>query len=405
MTALQLGCATLAAFALVSPALAQTKGASDNVIRIGVLNDRTGPYSTLSGEGSAVAARMAAEEFGYKVLGVPVEIVVGDHQNKTDLGTSIAKKWLDVDRVDAIFDVAHSAVSLAISAMVKDRRNLVFHNSGAVALTGKACSPRSVQYMYNLSATALNQVTPHDVKNGLDTFFIISVDYAVGQDNARLFRQAVAKAGGKVLGEVRHPVNTADFSSYLLQAQASGAKGIFLANSGSDLVNAAKQAVEFGIAQKQTLIAQAIMAAEAEGAGLEVMQGMRSASFYEWNLNDTSRAWARKFSVRMKGQTPSGPHAATYSAVRHYLKAIEATGTDDADVVLAKMREMTVSDAFTPNGRLREDGQLVHDIYVFRVKKPSESTGKGDYAQVLQTIPTDQAFAPLQDSECPHVRK
>lgn len=398
------GLAAALALAVLPAAQAQGKF-SDNVIRIGIMNDRTGPYSELSGEGSVVAARMAVEEFGGKVLGVPVEIVVADHQNKTDLGASIAKKWFDADGVDAIFDVSQSAVSLAIAAMVKDRHKIVVHNSGAAALTGKACSPRSIQYMYNIAATASNMVTAQDVKNGLDSFFIISVDYAAGQDNARLFRQAVAKAGGKVLGEVKTPVNTTDYSSYLMQAQASGAKGIFIADAGAGFVNAAKQAVEFGITPKQTLVAQSIMASEAQAAGLDVLQNIRSVSFYEWNLNDATRAWAKQFAARTGGRTPSGPHAATYSAVRHYLQAIQAAGTDESDAVLAKMRELPVRDAFTPNGRVREDGQLVHDMYVFRVKNPAESGGKGDFSQVLQTVPAQQAFAPLAQSECPYVQK
>ena len=269
---------------------------SDGVIRIGVLNDRSGPYAELSGEGSVLAAPMAADQFGNKVAGVPDEIIAADHQNKTDLATSIARKWFDTDGVDIIVDVSHSGISLSLANLVRDRKKLVIHNSGAMALTGKDCNRHSIQYMYNIAATASSLVTKADVGTGLDTFFIISVDYAVGHDNARLFRQTVAKAGGKVLGEVKHPVNTSDFSAYLLQAQASGAKGVLLANSGGDLVNASKQASEFGISPAQTLLASAAMPAEIEAAGPDVMRGLRSVSFYEPNLNDKTRAWAAAFS-------------------------------------------------------------------------------------------------------------
>lgn len=402
--ALCVSCALTLAFG-AAPASAQAPKISDGVIRIGVLNDRSGPYADLSGEGSAIAARMAAEEFGNKVKGVPVEIVTADHQNKTDVGAAIARKWYDADGVDIVVDVAHSAISLALGAVVKDRNKLVISTSASTDITGKACTPHALQWLYNAYSTAANVATKDDIAKGMNTFYIIQVDYALGQAVAKVFETGVTARGGKILGKVTHPLNTTDFSSYLLQAQSSGAKAVLFANGGADLANAAKQAREFGLAGKQTLLAGAMTTAEIEASGLEAMQGLQAVSFYEWNINDKSKAWAQAFAKRNGGKLPTGPQAATYSQVLHYLRAIDAIGTDDADAVLAQMRKMPVNDAFTSTGKLREDGQLVHDMYVIRVKKPSESTGKGDYSNVIQVVPSDQAFQTLAQSECPLVKK
>lgn len=397
--------ALLAGTTLAGLAQAQAPRISDNVIRIGILNDRSGPYADLSGEGSAIAARIAVEEFGGKVNGVPVEIVTGDHQNKTDVGVGTARKWFDADGVDMIADVSHSAISLALAGLVKERKKLVFHNSGTTELTGKSCTPRSAQWLYNVYATSANVATREDIQGGMDTFFILSVDYALGQNISKVFRAGVAARGGKVVGEVSHPLNTTDFSSYLLQAQASGAKAVLFANGGADLGNAAKQATEFGLPPKQVMLAGAMTTAEVESSGLAAMQDLRAISFYEWNYNDKTRAFATAFSARNKGKTPSGPQASTYSQVRHYLRAIQAAGTDDADAVIAKMRELPVDDGFAINGKLREDGQLVHDMFLVRIKKPAESKGKGDLSQVVRTVPGEQAFQTAAQSECPLLRK
>lgn len=386
-------------------AQAPTPRASDGVIRIGILNDRSGPYADLSGEGSAIAARIAVEEFGGKINGMPIEIVAGDHQNKTDVGVGIARKWFDADGVDAIADVSHSAISLALAGLVKDRKKLVFHNSGTTELTGKSCTPRSAQWLYNVYATSANVATREDIQQGMDSFFVVSVDYALGQSISKVFRAGVTSRGGKIVGEVSHPLNTNDFSSYLLQAQASGAKGVLLANGGADLGNAAKQATEFGLPPKQVLMAGAMTTAEIESSGLAAMQGLRAVSFYEWNMNDRTRAFARAYAARNKDRIPSGPQASTYSQVRHYLRAVQAAGTDDADAVVAKMRELPVEDGFAVNGKLREDGQMVHDMFLVKVKSPAESKGRGDYTQILRTIPGDQAFQTPAQSECPLLRK
>ena len=378
---------------------------SGPTLRIGVINDASGPNSAISGEGSVVGARMAAEEFGNKVLGVPIEILSADHQNKADIGVGIAKKWYDVDGVDAIFDVSNSAVSLAIAALVKDRKKLVFHNSGTTAITGAACTPRSIQWMYNGFATTANLVTKQDIDSGLDTFFIIAVDYALGKAVTSAFKSAIVPKGVKVVGEVRHPLGASDFSSYLLQAQASGAKAILLADGGQDLAGAVKQAAEFQISPKMRIFAAAMTTSEIQADGQAVMQGIREVSFYEWNRNETARKWAEAFEARFGGKVPVGSQAATYSQVRAYLKAVEAAGTDDADTVLEKLRSMPIDDAFAANGHVREDGQMVHDMYVVEVKSPEASKGRGDYTQILQTIPGDQAFQTAAQSDCPTFKK
>jgi len=386
-------------------AYAQSTRFSDGVIRIGVLNDRAGPYADLSGEGSAVAARMAVEEFGGKIRNVPVEIVVADHQNKTDVGAAVARKWYDADGVDLIADVAHSGISLALATLVKDRKKLVIHTSASSDITGKSCAARSLQWLYNSYSTAANVITKEDIDRGINSFYIISVDYAMGAGLSKVFRGSMNLKGGKVIGEVSHPLNTTDFSSYLLQAQASGAKAVLLASGGADLGNVTKQAREFGLVPKQLMLAAALTTSEIESNGLSAMQGLQSVSFYEWNANERSRAWARAFQAKHGGKFPSGVHAAVYSQVRHYLNAVEAAGTDDADAVLAKMREIPVDDAFATKAKLREDGQMVHDMYLVHVKSPTESTSKGDYTKIAQVIPGDRAFQTLAQSECPLVKK
>ena len=384
---------------------AQNAKFSGPTLRIGVINDASGPNSALSGEASVIGARMAAEEFGDKVLGVPIEIVSADHQNKADLGAGIARKWFDVDGVDAIFDVSNSSVSLAIVALVKDRKKLVFHNSGTTAITGAACTPHSIQWMYNGFATTANLVTKQDIDAGLDSFFIIAVDYALGKAVTNAFKTAIVPKGVTVVGEVRHPLGASDFSSYLLQAQASGAKALLLANGGQDLSTAIKQAAEFQLSPKMRIFAAAMTTSEIEADGQAVMQGVREVSFYEWNRDEVARKWAESFAARAGGKLPVGSQAATYSQVRAYLKAVEATGTDDADTVLEKMKSMPINDAFAENGHIRDDGQMVHDMYVVEVKSPEQSKGKGDYTTILQRIPGDEAFQTAAQSECPSFKK
>ena len=396
--------AASAAVALASSALAGDAQPLDRPLKIGVLNDRSGPYADAAGEGSAVAARLAADEFGNKILSAPIEIVVGDHTGKPDIGVSITRRWFENENVDVIADIANSGVGLAVVGLAKERNKIVLNNSASSDFTGKACAPSAVQWSYNTYAVS-NGLSSALKGQGLDSAFIIMVDYAYGRALAGDFRRSYEAAGGKVVGEVRHPLNTADFSSYLLQAQSSGAKVVVLADSGADLVNIVKQATEFGIAKQQVIaVAAAINISEVEGLGLEVAQGLLTSSAFEWERSDESRAWTKRFIEKM-GRFPTADQAATYSSVKHYLTAVAAVGSVDTDAVMAKMRELPVNDAFAANGRLREDGQMTHDLYLVRIKKPSESKEKGDYLTVVQTLAGDEVFQPLSQSACPLVKK
>jgi len=387
-----------------APVLAQKAvGISDRVIRIGVINDRSGFLMDVTGEGSVVAARLAAEEFKNTIQGAPIEFVIGDHLNKPDVGSAMARKFFDIDKGDVIVDIGPSNVSFAIVSLANERGKVVLTNSASSDFTGKACTRYSAQWNYNTySNTKAAAVAA--LKEGLDTWFLIVADYSFGHSLSANLREQLAHRGGKVLGEVKVPVGTADFTSYLLQAQASGAKAVGLLNAGADVVTAVKQAAELNLRQKQTLVGLTINVPEIEALGLDVAQGMLMVSTFEWARNKATRDWTKRFVDRF-GKLPSANQAAVYSQVKHYLRAVQAAGTDDAATVMAKMRELPVQDAFAENGRLREDGQMLHDIYVVRTKKPSESTEKGDYFQIVQTVPGEQAFQSLAESECPLIKK
>lgn len=396
--------AACASIFLATSATAEEQGNLTKPLRIGILNDRSGPYADASGEGSAIAARLAADEFGNKVLGVPIEIVVGDHAGKPDLGTNVARRWFDVDGVDAIADIANSGVGLAVTALAKERNRIVLNNSVAGSFTGKACTPVTVQWSYNSFASGKALATAL-LKQNLKTWFIIAVDYAYGQALSADLKRMVEAGGGKIVGEARHPLGTADFSSFLLQAQASGAQVIALANSGADLVTTIKQANEFGMTKSQKLVSvSAINLSEIEALGLDLAQGLLTTSAFEWNRSDETRQWTKRF-VEKAGRLPTADQAATYSEVKHYLQAVAAAKTVDALPVMAKMRDLPVKDAFADNGHLREDGQMVHDFFLVRAKTPAESTEKGDYFAIVQTVPSDEAFQPLSESTCPLVKK
>lgn len=393
-------CAALAA----GPAWAQSETVSDGVIRVGVLNDQSGPYADLSGQGSVLAAQMASEQFGGNINGVPIEILSADHQNKPDIGVSIARKWFDVDKVDVIVDIGNSAVSLAINELMRDNHKLVLHNSASAALTGPNCAPRSIQWQYNVYAASSTVVTPEMIKDGMDTFYVIAVDYALGESITDVFVKSIESMGGKVLGVVRHPLNTSDMSSYLLQAQASGAKAIMLANAGADLGTAVRQAQEYGITPDVKLLAAALTTDVIDANGLDVMAGVQMTSQYDMYRRDEAKAWLEKFTER-KGTPPTSLHAATYSEVLNYLDAIESTASDDPDTVLDWLREQTINDVFASNGHIRSDGVMAHDMYLSRIKSSDESSGPGDYFNVLSVIPGDEAFIPLAESQCPLVKK
>jgi branched-chain amino acid transport system substrate-binding protein len=394
-----LAAAALCAFA-AGTAQAEMSG---GVVKIGVLNDMSGLYADLSGQGSVVAAQMALEEFGGNVNGTKVEIVSADHQNKPDIGSNVARQWFDVDGVDVIVDVPTSSVALAINDVTKEK-NRVFLVSGAAAsdLTGPKCSPNTIHWTYDTWALA-NGTGKAVVKTGGDTWFFLTADYAFGHALERDTTAVVEANGGKVLGSVKHPLNNADFSSFLLQAQSSGAKVIGLANAGGDTTNSIKQAAEFGIVQGgQSLAGLLVFLTDVHALGLETAQGLILTEAFYWDANDESRKFAAEFSKRNRGIYPTMVHAGVYSSVLHYLKALKELGADDDGAkVVAKMKEMPTEDRLFGKGEVRVDGRHIHPMYLFEVKKPEESKGPWDYYKLRATIPAEEAFRPLDQGNCP----
>jgi branched-chain amino acid transport system substrate-binding protein len=376
---------------------------SGNTVKIGVMNDQSGLYADLAGQGSVEAARMAVEDVGD--IGVPVEVLSADHQNKPDVGSNIVRQWIDVDDVDVIVDVPTSSVALADNEIVKEK-DKVFLVSGAAStqLTGEACSPNTIHYTYDTYALAVGTGRAM-VQEGGDSWFFITADYAFGHQLEADTSTVVEAEGGTVLGSVRHPLSSSDFSSYLLQAQGSGAKVIGLANAGTDTTNSIKQANEFGITQAgQQLAALLLFITDVNALGLDVAQDLVLTTGFYWDLNDETRAWAEKFNQRV-GQMPTMVQAGVYSSVKHYLEAIKATGSDESKAVIDQMKATPINDFFAKNGTIRDDGRMVHDMYLARVKKPEESSGPWDYYEILRTIPGDQAYLPLSESKCPLVNQ
>jgi branched-chain amino acid transport system substrate-binding protein len=382
-------------------ALAQSKPP----LKLGGILDMSGLYADITGAGSETAAKMAAEDFGGEVLGRKIEILAADHLNKADLAANIARDMLDNQGVEMLYDVAASATALAAGEIAKARNKIVFFNGpGSIRLSNEACGPYTVHYVFDTFAQA-NVTGLAAVKQGLDSWFFITVDYAFGQDLEKDTANVVQKSGGKVLGNVRHPLNTSDFSSYLLQAQASKAKVIGLANAGGDTINTIKQAVEFGIMKTgQKLSPLLVFVTDIDSIGLETAQGLLLSEAFYWDLNDETRAFSKRFKDRV-GRVPSAAQAGVYSSVSHYLKAVKAAGTTDAAAVMKIMKETPINDMFAKNGRIREDGRMVHDMYLFEVKKPSESKGRWDDYKLIATIPGNEAFQSLELSRCPLVKK
>ncbi len=379
---------------------------SDGVIKIGVMNDMSGLYADITGPGSVVAAKMAVEDFGAAAKGMKVEIVSADHQNKPDVGSTIARTWYDVDKVDAIADVPTSSVGLAVNQITKEKGKAFLASGPATSdLTGKACSPNTVAWTYDTWMLA-NGTGSAIVKTGGDTWFFMTADYAFGHALERDTEAVVLKNGGKVLGKVRTPFPGQDFSSFLLQAQASKAKVIGLANAGGDTINSIKQAAEFGIVKGgQNLAGLLVFLPDIHGLGLNTAQGLVLTETFYWDLNDQTRAWTKRFVAANGGKYPSMIHAGVYGAVLHYLKAVEAGKTDDGTKVIAKMKELPTDDTLFGKGTIRADGRKLHPAYLFEVKKPSESKGPYDYYKLRATIPADQAFRPIDQGECPLVAK
>lgn len=385
----------------VSHAAAQK--VSDNKVRIGVLSDMSGLYADTAGQGSAEAARMAIEDFGGKILGKPIDLVTGDHQNKADIGASLARSWYDNDGVDVILDVNNSSVAVAVGNLARERsKMMILTGAASVAMTNENCGPTSVHYVYDTYALA-NGAAMGMSSKGAKSWYVIGTDYAFGKAMAANITEFVGATGGKVLGSAFHPLNASDFSSFLLQAQASKSDAIALANATSDTVNAIKTARQFGITKKQTVVPLLMFINDVHALGLTEAQDMTFTSGFYWDRTPETREWSRRYFERMK-KMPSMIQAGTYSAVTTYLKAIQAAGTDDGATVSAKMKELPINDFFAKGGKIRADGRMVHDMYLVQVKKPAESKYPWDYYKVISTIPGDQAFQPLSKSKCSLVK-
>jgi branched-chain amino acid transport system substrate-binding protein len=405
MTLRNLGFATSAAAALLLLVPCAHAQISGGTVKLGVLADMSGLYSDLSGIGSVVATQMAAEDFGGMVLGKKIEVVSADHQNKPDIGSNIAREWIDQQGVDAIVDVPVSSIAFAVQQIAKERnRVLLISSSGSSDLTGKSCSPTSVHWTYDTYALA-ETAGKAMIQQGGDSWFFITADYAFGHALERDTAAIVKANGGTVVGAVRHPQDTADLSSFLFQAQTSKAKVIGLANAGGDTINSIKQANEFGIIRGgQKMIGLLTYISDVHGMGLQYAKGLILASAFYWDLTDETRAWTRRFMERSK-KIPTMANAGAYGATLHYLKAIKEAGTDEAQAVVRKMKEIPVNDFFTKGGSVREDGRVIRSMYLFQVKSPEESKYPYDYYKLLNTVPGEQAFRPLAEGGCPMIAK
>jgi len=374
-------------------------------LKIGGILDMSSLYADITGNGSLEAAKMAAEDFGGQVLGRKIEVIAADHLNKADLAANIARDMIDNQGVEMIYDVAASATALAAGEIAKARNKIIMYNGpGSIRLTNEACGPYTIHYVFDTFGQA-NVTGLAAVKQGLDTWYFLTADYAFGQDLEKDTTNVVLKSGGKVLGTVRHPLNTSDFSSFLLQAQASKAKVIGLANAGGDTVNAIKQAAEFGLMKGGQKVAPLLaFVTDIDSIGLETAQGLLLSEAFYWDLNDDTRAFSKRFMERVK-RVPTSAQAGVYSSVMHYLKAVKAAGTTDSAAVIKVMKETPINDMFAKNGKIRDDGRMVHDMYLFEVKKPSESKARWDDYKLLATIPGNEAFQSLEASRCPLVKK
>jgi branched-chain amino acid transport system substrate-binding protein len=392
--------------ALIALQVGANAQVSDNAIRIGVLTDLSGPFAETNGKGDVVAVQMAVDEFRAKVLDRPIEVISADHQNKPDVASAIARKWFDLEGIDVIVDVPNSAVALAVNEIARAKGKVVLATGPATSeLTGKACSPTTVHWTYDTWMLA-NSTGKAVTVSGGDSWFFVTADYAFGHALERDTTKVVTANGGKVLGSVRAPLNVSDFASFLLQAQSSKAKVIGLANAGADLVNAIKQANEFGFTGSgQQLAGLLVSVVDVNALGLEVAKGLVFTETFYWDVSDQTRAWAKKFGERRDGRIPGMVNAGAYSAALHYLKAVAAAGTDQGLAVVNKMKELPTDDAVFGKGSVRADGRKIHPAYLLEVKQPSESKGAWDLAKVRFTIPANEAFRPLSESECPLLKK
>ena len=388
-----------------SGAFAQTGAISDDVVKIGVLTDMSGFLSDASGPGAVTAVRMAVDDFGGKVLGRPVEVVFGDNLNKPDIAANLARAWFDTQAVDMIIDLGNSATGLSTIEVANQKNKIAIATlPGTTRITNENCGPTSIHYAYDSYALA-NGIANTLGKNGLDTWYFVTIDFAGGHAIEKDASDVIKASGGKVLGSARHPMDTNDFSSFILQAQASNAKVVGFATAGAAAINAIKTAHEFGLKQSgQTLAGLYVFISDIHGLGLTVAQDMYVTTGFYWDYDEETRNWSKRYFDQMK-RMPTMVQAADYSATMHYLKAVQAAGTDKTGAVMQKMREMPINDFFAKSGRIREDGRMVHDMYIAQVKKPVDSNYPWDYYTIKAIIPGDQAFQPLSKSACPLVKK
>ncbi len=395
---------SLLAVALLLP-LAGRAQIPDNTVKVGVLTDLSGPFSDQVGRGSVAAAEMAAADFAPEAKGLKVQILSADHQNKPDVGVSIARQWVDRDGVDAIVDLPNSGVALAVNTVMKEKNRVALASSSATSdLTGPACSPVTVQWVLDTWSLGHSTVAAM-LQQHADSWFFLTVDYALGQLLERDATQAIKAGGGTVLGAVRSPLGTSDFSGPLLQAQSSGAKVVALANTGADAINSIKQAAEFGLTKQGARLAGLFLQlTDVDSIGLKQAQGLLLTAAFYWDLNDDTRAWSRRFAEKMGGRMPTEDQAGVYSATLAYLRAVRDAGTIDGAKVVAQMKQTPVQDKLFGPVTIRQDGRAVHAMYLFQVKSPAESQAKWDYYKLVQTIPGEQAFRPMADGGCPLVK-
>lgn len=385
---------------------AQQGKLSGDTVKIGVLTDMSGVYADYGGPGAVAAARLAVQDFGGKMFGKNIEVVNADHQNKPDIAKNVTQQWFDRDGVDMTVENLNSAVALTVQALGKEKNKITIVTGAATArLTNEDCAPGTgIHYLHDTIALS-NVVGKAIVKDGGNSWYFLTADYAFGHSLEKDTTEVVKSSGGRVLGAVRHPLSTGDFSSFLLQAQSSGAKVVGLANAGGDTVNSIKAAAEFGLTKKQNLAALLMLVTDVHALGLNTAQGLYLTEAWYWDLNPETRAWSDKFSKVMNGRKPNSNHASVYSSTLHYLKAVQAAGTDDTAAVMKKMQETPINDMFAKGGKLREDGRMVHDMYLFQVKTPAESKGAWDYYNLKGTVKGDEAFQSMAGGKCAAVKK
>ena len=382
---------------------AQAQGISDNAVKIGVISDTSSAYADIGGKGTIAAANMAIQDFGGKVLGKPIELLSVDHQNKADIAATRAREWFDRENVDMVIGLGNTAVHNAVATVTKEKNKVLINTEAASsAITGENCAANIVHYTYDTYATT-NSTVKAIIDNGGKSWFVVAVDYAFGQALTNDITNSVTKDGGKVIGTVKHPLNAPDFSSFMLTAQSSKAEVIALANAVNDTINSIKSARQFGITDKQKVAATLMFISDVHALGLNTAQGMYATTAFYWDRTPESRAWSQKY-FKVMNKMPTMAQAGTYSAVMHYLKAIEAAGSDDTNAVMAAMKKAPIKDFFADDGKIREDGRMVHDMYLVQVKKPSESKAPWDYYKIISPIPGDQAFRPLSEGKCPLVK-